>query len=83
MNYDTEKADEMALALLFLTSFEEYGAMRAWKGMAWDVLDRLYEKVYISNPKSNAKSVVFTEEGYNRCKELFAKHFGPDSSETG
>jgi len=27
MGYDTEKVDEMALALLFLTSFEEYGAM--------------------------------------------------------
>ena len=29
MDYDTEKVDEMALALLFLTSYEEYGAMRA------------------------------------------------------
>ena len=73
----------MALALLFLTSFEDHGITRAWKGMDWDVLDRLYEKGYIGNSKSKAKSVVFTEEGYNRCKELFAKHFGPDSAETG
>jgi hypothetical protein len=50
--------------------------------MDWDVSNRLYEKGYIGNPKSKAKSVVFTEDGYKRCKELFAKHFGPDSAET-
>lgn len=79
MDYDTEKVDETALALLFLTSFEEYGAMRAWKGIDWEVSNRLYEKGYINDPKNKNKSVVFTEEGYNRCKELFAKHFGLDS----
>jgi hypothetical protein len=81
MDYDTEKVDEMALALLFLTAFDDHGITRAWKGMDWDVSNRLYEKGYIGNPKSKAKSVVFTEEGYKRCKELFAKHFGPDSAE--
>jgi hypothetical protein len=82
MDYDTEKVDEMALALLFLTAFDDHGITRAWKGMDWDVSNRLYEKGYIGNPKSKAKSVVFTEEGYKRCKELFVKHFGPDSAET-
>ncbi len=79
MDYNTEKVDEMALALLFLTSFEEYGAMKAWKGMAWDVSNRLYEKGYILDPKNKNKSVVFTEEGYKRCRELFEKHSGLDS----
>jgi hypothetical protein len=81
MDYDKEKVDEMALALLFLTAFEEYGAMRAWKGIAWDVSDRLHEKGYIHDPKNKNKSVVFTGKGYKRCKELFAKHFGPDSAQ--
>lgn len=83
MNYDPENVDEMALFLLFLTSFEEYGAMRAWKGIAWDVSNRLYEKSYIHDPKNKNKSVVFTEKGDKLCRELFTKHFGPDSSGNG
>ena len=51
MDYDTEKVDNMSLALLFLTSFEEYGAMKAWKGMAWEISNRLHEKGFIHDPK--------------------------------
>ena len=29
---DWEKVEEMTLALLQLTSFEEFGGVRAWKG---------------------------------------------------
>ena len=83
MDYDTVKVDEMALALLFLTSFEDHGITRAWKGMDWDVLDRLYEKGYIHDPKNKNKSVMFTEKGYKRCRKLFEKHFGLESSENG
>lgn len=77
MEYDKDKVDEMVLALLFLTTFDEgqYGA-RAWKGHDWDALDRLHAKGYISDPKGRAKSVVVTEEGLRRSRELFAKHFG-------
>jgi Domain of unknown function (DUF6429) len=53
---------------------------RARKSHGWDALDRLHEKGYISDPKSKAKSVVMTEEGAKRAKELFEKHF---MSETG
>ena len=81
MDYNTDKVDEMALTLLFLTSFEEYGTMRAWKEMAWEVSNRLYEKGYIHDPKNKNKSVVFTEEGYKRCRKLFEKHFGLGSAE--
>ena len=77
MEYDEQKVDEMVLALLFLTTFEEgpYGA-RAWKGYDWNVLDRLHAKGYISDPKSKAESVVVTEEGVKQSRALFAKHFG-------
>ena len=80
MEYDEDKVDEMVLALLFLTMFEEspLGA-RAWKGYDWDALDRLHAKGYISDPKSKAKSVVVTAEGVNLSRELFAKHFGKES----
>jgi hypothetical protein len=39
------------------------------------VLNALHEKGYISNPATKAKSVVFTEEGEKRSKELFEKLF--------
>ena len=76
MEYDKDKVDEMVLALLYLTMFgeDQYGA-RAWKSHDWDAMDRLHEKGYISDPKSKAKSVVMTEEGAKRAKELFEKHF--------
>ena len=63
MEYNKDKVDEMALALLYLTSFAEKGyGWRAWKGMDWDVMNRLHEKGYIGNPKSKskAKSVSLT-----------------------
>ena len=76
MEYDKDKVDEMALALLYLTTFEERSGLRAWKGHDWDVLDRLHLKGYISDPKRKAKSVVVTEEGAKRSRELFENYFG-------
>lgn len=75
MEYDKGKVDEMVLALLSLTMFEDRSGLRAWKGHDWDALDRLHEKGYISDPRSKAKSVVMTEEGAKRARELFEKHF--------
>lgn len=77
MAYDKDKVDEMALALLYLTTFQEKGyGPRAWKGLDWDVMNRLYEKGYIGNPKSKAKSVALTEQGAKVSEALFRKHFG-------
>jgi hypothetical protein len=73
---DWNKVDELTLALLYLTSFQEHGAVRSWKGHDWDVLNRLHERGWISNPVSKAKSVLLTEEGARRSRELFEKHFG-------
>lgn len=75
MEYDRDKVDDMMLALLFLTTFEDGPVLRAWKGMDWDVSDRLHEKGYIANPRGKTKSVVLTEEGAKRSRELFEKHF--------
>jgi hypothetical protein len=44
--------------------------------MDWEVLGRLHDKGYIGNPKSKAKSVVLSEEGFKRSEQLFEKHFG-------
>ena len=77
MDYDKDKVDDMALALLYLNSWgEKSGGVRAWKSLAWQITDRLFEKGYISDPKSKAKSIWLTDEGARRSEELFAKHFG-------
>ena len=72
MEYDEDKIDEMVLALLWLGLHED---CRAWKGHDWDAMDRLHAKGYISDPQSKAKSVVLTEEGERRSRELFERHF--------
>jgi hypothetical protein len=75
MEYDNNKIDEMVLALLYLTSFDQKVVIRAWKSHDWDALDRLYEKGYISDPKSKAKSIAFSDEGFKLSEELFKNHF--------
>ncbi len=79
MEYNENKVDEMVLALLHLTTFEDRYGLRAWKGHDWDTLDRLHEKGYISDPKGKAKSVVVTEDGARRSSELFKSYFGMES----
>jgi hypothetical protein len=75
MEFDQDKVDEVTLALLWLTSFKDPVEVRAWKGQDWDTMERLHAKGYISDPKSKAKSVVLSEEGEKRSRELFAKYF--------
>lgn len=75
-DFDREKVDEVVLVLLHLTSFKQGEAIRAWKGLDWDALNRLHEKGFISNPRGKAKSVVLTEEGAKLSQELFNKYFG-------
>lgn len=73
MKYDQDKIDDTVLATLLLTLHD---GDRAWKGHDFDVLDRLYEKGYIYNPKGKAKSVVFTDEGLSKAREIFDGLFG-------
>jgi hypothetical protein len=75
MGIDEEKVDDMVLALLFLTTFKDKPRWRAWKGHNWDSLDRLNQKGYISDPATKAKSVLLTEEGVKRSRDLFEKYF--------
>lgn len=80
MMIDEDKIDDAVLALLFLTSFREGPGHRAWKGHDWDALDRLHEAGWISNPKGKAKSVVFSQEGFERAKERFGELFARSDS---
>jgi hypothetical protein len=75
MEYDKDKVDEMVLALLSLTMFEDRSGLRAWKGYDWDALDRLHAKGSISDPKSKAKSVVGHARGREACEEIIREAF--------
>ena len=80
MDYDKDKVDEFTLALLYLVTRERQEGLgaRVWKGFDWATMNRLHEKGLISDPKSKAKSVVIGEEGYQKAKDLFWKHFGKE-----
>ena len=72
---DGDKLDDVVLALLHLTSFTDRGITRAWKGQDWEIMNRLHAKGFIDDPRSKAKSVVLTETGIAKSRELFEKHF--------
>ena len=60
MSLDTDKIDDAALALLYLTLHDGW---RAWKGFDWDTLNRLHAKGMIDDPVN--------EEGLKRSEALF------------
>lgn len=68
-----DRIDDCVLALLQLMLHQ--GA-RAWKGFDYEVMDRLFQKGYILDPRGKVKSVVLTEEGLARSKRLFVELFG-------
>jgi hypothetical protein len=72
MAINTNKIDDAALALLYLTLHDRY---KAWKGFDWGVLGRLHDKGMIDNPVGKEKSVMFTDEGLERAKRLFEEMF--------
>lgn len=72
MNADVDRIDDAVLALLYLGLHDH---ARAWKGFDWDALSRLHEKGMIDDPRGRTKSVVFTDEGLRRSKQLFDAMF--------
>lgn len=73
MEWDQNKIDDTVLALLQLTLHD--GA-RVWKGFDFEVMDRLFEKGYIFDPRNKSKSIVLSPEGLARSKERFDELFG-------
>jgi predicted enzyme related to lactoylglutathione lyase len=70
---DRNKLAEAALAILSLTLHDDG---RVWKGLDWNLVDLLCEKGWVVDPRSNAKSVVLTEDGERLGQEFLQKHFG-------
>ncbi|NML16576.1 DUF6429 family protein [Azohydromonas caseinilytica] len=72
MEFDEEKIDQAALALLYLTLHD---GNRAWKSLDWEVMNRLHRKGLILDPVNKAKSLVLTEEGLSESERLFEALF--------
>ena len=75
MEYNQEKVDDMVLALLYLTSSTNKYGTRAWKGLDWQVLDRLYKKGFIGDPREKGPTMQLSEAGVDRSKQLFEEIF--------
>jgi len=76
MEPDFDKIDDAVLALLYLTLHDD---VRAWKDFDFEVMDRLFEKGYILDPRNKAKSLILSEKGLEKSKELFTKLFTKDT----
>jgi hypothetical protein len=77
MTVNWEEVDHAALALMHLTTSTGRGApARSWKGFDWDILDRMFERGWISDPRTSAKSVVIFDAAVRLSRELFERRFG-------
>mgnify|MGYP003679075177 CR=1 FL=1 len=76
---DTAKLAEVAQAILCLAAFQDGPCTRAWKGMDWDLMDMLFERGWIHNPKGKAKSVRVTEEGLEKGEQFLQQHFAKNT----
>ena len=72
MKIDEGKIDDAVLALLHLTLHD---GCRAWKGFDWSTMERLHQNGWIDSPANKNKSIVLTDEGLARSKQLFQALF--------
>ena len=68
-----QRIDDAVLALLLLGRHE---GQRVWKSFDWEVLNRLHEQGFMSNPVGKTHSVQMTPEGLARAEALFEALFG-------
>lgn len=68
---DAEKLAEIAIGLLSLTLHDG----RVWKALDWELMRRLHEKGWISDPVSKAQSVILTSDGERVAAQSLRKHF--------
>ncbi|WP_070885484.1 hypothetical protein J3Q00_07335 [Pseudomonas sp. D2-3] len=77
MKYDDQKISEVVLALLGVFEFENG---RIWKRIEFSVMDELFEKGYITDPKGKSESAYLTEEGMQLANNLQKSTFPHRSS---
>ena len=77
-----QQIEELTLLMLYLTHWIEKdrfcpeGVPRSWKGYPFDALDKLVDGGYLVGIKhpGGSKSVILTDEGIARAKELEKKY---------
>lgn len=75
VNWDLVAWDVVDDAALGVMYFGLHDGPRTWKGFAWELLDRLHAKGYISDPVGRAKSVVLTDKGLERSMQVVRENF--------
>ena len=81
---DYNKLDKTVLALLWHGCFKFKKTDPhpcAYKSYDWDIMNRLHEQGYISDPQSKAKSVLLTEKGEEASRQLFEELFKTEGTD--
>ena len=73
MEYDDKLIEDTVLALLATFSFDDGNA---WKGFDFEIMNRLHQQGFISNPVNKNKSIWMTEEGLERGRQIADRLFG-------
>ncbi|MFJ7316467.1 DUF6429 family protein [Pseudomonas sp. NPDC098747] len=73
MEYDDKLMEDAVLALLAALSSDDGNA---WKGFDFQIMNRLHEQGFISNPVNKSKSIWLTDEGLERGREIAERLFG-------
>ena len=73
MEYDEKLIEDAVLALLAAYSSDKGNA---WKGFDFEIMNRLHERGFISDPVNRNKSIWLTAEGLERGRQLADKLFG-------
>lgn len=72
MKYDLKLIEDAVLALLVAFSSNEGNT---WKGYDFEVMNRLHEHGFISDPVSKSKSICLTAEGLARGQKIAEQLF--------
>jgi hypothetical protein len=73
MEYDDKLIEDAVLALLATFSSD---SGNAWKGFDFEIMSRLHEHGFISDPVNRNKSIWLTEEGLERGRRIADQLFG-------
>ncbi|CAM3681095.1 hypothetical protein CCOS865_02080 [Pseudomonas reidholzensis] len=72
MQYDEKLLEEAVLGLLAAFSSD---SGNAWKGFDFEIMNRLHEQGFISDPVNRNKSIWLTTEGLERGREIADRLF--------
>jgi hypothetical protein len=73
MEYDDKLIEDAVLALLATFSFDNGNT---WKGYDFEIMNRLHEQGFISDPVNKNKSIWLTAEGLERGRQTADRLFG-------